>query len=86
MKKPKLSSNIMMRREEGFGFLFDTKCSRLFKVNVTAMEILELCDGKNTERDISEHLKKNNWELSDRDIQDIKTFLKQLDENHLIIY
>lgn len=85
MKKLKICPDMMIRKERNFAFLFDKKRSRLYKLNETGMKILELCNGRNSQKDIIEHFKAKHGELSVDDIDSIRLFLRQSKKNFLVV-
>ncbi|MDI6806478.1 MAG: PqqD family peptide modification chaperone [Candidatus Aenigmarchaeota archaeon] len=84
--KFKLKDSVRIREEnEDKIILFDTETELLHEVNGIGYDIIKLCNGKNTKKDIENILISEFKEIKQDDIKnDITNFIRQLELNNLI--
>lgn len=82
----KLNNNIIFREEGKDGILFDSEKGEFSMLNSTAVLIIKMCNGKNTEEDIiNQILEKYNYSYKKQIIKDVKQFLEYLIKNNFIL-
>lgn len=83
--KPKLASNVHMKPiGENEVIAYDETDFRFFRMNMTGMKILELCDGKRTVKEIVDKISRDYEKSLDLIGKDVQEFLSELQKRKMI--
>lgn len=85
-KRPSQGKEILFRRIEDEGILYQVQENRIHSLNSTALLIWELCDGEHSSEEIAARIVSVYKVEPEKALEDVATTLKQLEELGLLFF